>query len=179
MINVAVVIEVIFNWPGVGLLLYDGLTNRDFPMVQGVVLMSGVMIVLLNFMIDVLYGYVDPRVRLSLRRQPRWPPSLTMSAPIAAVPRRAWRPLRILRELPTIPLVILARPRLRRDLGAGHRAAQQARTGEARPRRNVWRSYGIGELSLRRQPAAVLGSRAAVFATPLGTDFLGRDVLAG
>jgi peptide/nickel transport system permease protein len=65
MINVAVVIEVIFSWPGVGLLLYDRLTNRDFPMVQGVVLMSGVMIVLLNFMIDVLYGYVDPRVRLS------------------------------------------------------------------------------------------------------------------
>jgi peptide/nickel transport system permease protein len=65
MINVAVVIEVIFNWPGVGLLLYDGLTNRDFPMVQGVVLMSGAMIVLLNFVIDVLYAYVDPRVRLS------------------------------------------------------------------------------------------------------------------
>lgn len=66
MVNVAVVIEVIFNWPGVGLLLYDGLTNRDFPMVQGVVLMSAVMIVLLNFTIDVLYAYVDPRVRLSL-----------------------------------------------------------------------------------------------------------------
>ena len=65
MINVAVVIEVIFNWPGVGLLLYDGLTNRDFPMVQGVVLMSGVMIVVINFAIDVLYAYVDPRVRLS------------------------------------------------------------------------------------------------------------------
>ena len=65
MVNVAIVIEVIFNWPGIGLLLYDGLTNRDFPMVQGVVLMSGVMIVLLNFMIDVLYAYVDPRVRLS------------------------------------------------------------------------------------------------------------------
>jgi peptide/nickel transport system permease protein len=65
MLNVAIVIEVIFNWPGVGLLLYDGLTNRDFPMVQGVVLMSGVVIVLLNFTIDVLYGYVDPRVRLS------------------------------------------------------------------------------------------------------------------
>lgn len=65
MVNVAVVIEVIFNWPGIGMLLYDGLTNRDFPMVQGVVLMSGVMIVLLNFTIDVLYGYVDPRVQLS------------------------------------------------------------------------------------------------------------------
>jgi peptide/nickel transport system permease protein len=65
MLNVAIVIEVIFNWPGVGLLLYDGLTNRDFPMVQGVVLMSGVIIVMLNFAIDALYGYVDPRVRLS------------------------------------------------------------------------------------------------------------------
>ena len=65
MVNVAVVIEVIFNWPGVGQLLYDGLSNRDFPMVQGVVLMSGLMILLLNFTIDVLYGYVDPRIRLS------------------------------------------------------------------------------------------------------------------
>ena len=46
MVNVAV--EVIFNWPGVGQLLYDGLSNRDFPMVQGVVLMSGLMIVMLN-----------------------------------------------------------------------------------------------------------------------------------
>jgi peptide/nickel transport system permease protein len=65
MINVAVVIEVIFNWPGVGQLLYDGLVNRDFPMVQGVVLMSGVLIVTLNFLIDVLYGYTDPRIRLA------------------------------------------------------------------------------------------------------------------
>jgi peptide/nickel transport system permease protein len=65
MVNAAVVIEVVFNWPGVGQLLYDGLTNRDFPMVQGVVLMAGVMIVILNFVIDVLYAYVDPRIRLS------------------------------------------------------------------------------------------------------------------
>jgi peptide/nickel transport system permease protein len=65
MVNVAVVIEVIFNWPGVGQLLYDGLSNRDFPMVQGVVLMSGLFIVVLNFVIDALYGYVDPRIRLS------------------------------------------------------------------------------------------------------------------
>ena len=65
MVNVSVVIEVIFNWPGVGQLLYDALSNRDFPMVQGVVLMSGLLIVLLNFTIDVLYGYVDPRIRLS------------------------------------------------------------------------------------------------------------------
>jgi peptide/nickel transport system permease protein len=65
MVNVAVVIEVIFNWPGVGQLLYDGLSNRDFPMVQGVVIMSGLFIVVLNFVIDALYGWVDPRVRLA------------------------------------------------------------------------------------------------------------------
>ena len=65
MVNVSIVIEVIFNWPGVGQLLYDALSNRDFPMVQGVVLMSGLLIVLLNFAIDVLYGCVDPRIRLS------------------------------------------------------------------------------------------------------------------
>src|SRR5262245_15849411 len=65
MINVAVVIEVVFNWPGVGQLLYDGLVNRDFPMVQGVVLMSGLLIVILNFVIDVLYGYMDLRTCLS------------------------------------------------------------------------------------------------------------------
>lgn len=65
MVNVAVVVEVIFNWPGVGQLLYDGLSNRDFPMVQGVVIMSGVFIVVLNFVIDALYGYLDPRIRLA------------------------------------------------------------------------------------------------------------------
>jgi len=65
MINVAVVVEVVFNWPGVGQLLYDALVNRDFPMVQGVVLMSGLMIVMLNFVIDVMYAYIDPRIRLS------------------------------------------------------------------------------------------------------------------
>lgn len=65
MVNVAVVIEVVFSWPGVGQLLYDGMTNRDFPMVQGVVLMGGVMIVVVNFIIDAVYAYVDPRIRLS------------------------------------------------------------------------------------------------------------------
>jgi ABC-type dipeptide/oligopeptide/nickel transport system permease component len=65
MVNVAIAIEVVFNWPGVGQLLFDGMSNRDFPMVQGVVLMGGVMIVVLNLVIDVLYAYIDPRIRLS------------------------------------------------------------------------------------------------------------------
>ena len=64
MINVAVVVEVVFSWPGVGRLLFDGLINRDFPVMQGVVLMAGMMIIATNFIVDVLYGYLDPRIRV-------------------------------------------------------------------------------------------------------------------
>lgn len=65
MINVAVVIEVIFQWPGVGSLILGGLTGRDFPVVQGSLLMAGAMIVGVNLLLDILYAYVDPRIRLA------------------------------------------------------------------------------------------------------------------
>ena len=48
MINVAVVVETVFAWPGIGRLLYEGITFRDFPVVQGVVVMGGAMIVIVN-----------------------------------------------------------------------------------------------------------------------------------
>jgi ABC-type dipeptide/oligopeptide/nickel transport system permease component len=64
MINVAVVVETVFAWPGIGRLLYEGITFRDFPVVQGVVIMGGAMIVLVNLVIDVLYAVIDPRIRL-------------------------------------------------------------------------------------------------------------------
>jgi peptide/nickel transport system permease protein len=65
MINVAVIIEVIFQWPGVGSLILDGLLGRDFPVVQGSLLMAGAMIVGVNLLLDILYAYVDPRIRLA------------------------------------------------------------------------------------------------------------------
>lgn len=65
MINAAVVIEVIFAWPGIGRLLFEGIFQRDFPLVQGVVIMAGFMIVLVNLCVDILYAYIDPRIRLS------------------------------------------------------------------------------------------------------------------
>ena len=65
MINVAVVVEVIFQWPGVGSLLIEALLGRDFPVVQGAVLMAGAMIVGINLLLDVLYAMVDPRIRIS------------------------------------------------------------------------------------------------------------------
>jgi len=64
MVNVAVVVETVFAWPGIGRLLYEGITFRDFPVVQGVVLMGGAMIVIVNLMIDILYAVIDPRIRL-------------------------------------------------------------------------------------------------------------------
>jgi peptide/nickel transport system permease protein len=64
MINVAVVVETVFAWPGIGRLLYEGITFRDFPVVQAVVLLGGGMIVLVNLLIDILYAVIDPRIRL-------------------------------------------------------------------------------------------------------------------
>ena len=64
MVNVAVVVEVVFAWPGIGRLLYEGITFRDFPIVQGVVILGGAMIVIVNLLVDILYAVIDPRIRL-------------------------------------------------------------------------------------------------------------------
>jgi peptide/nickel transport system permease protein len=63
MVNVAVVVETVFAWPGVGRLLYEGIAFRDFPVVQATVILSGVMIVVVNFLVDLLYAVIDPRIR--------------------------------------------------------------------------------------------------------------------
>ena len=64
MINVAVVVETVFAWPGIGRLLYEGIAFRDFPIVQGVVLLGGAMIVIVNLLVDAVYAVIDPRIRL-------------------------------------------------------------------------------------------------------------------
>jgi peptide/nickel transport system permease protein len=63
MINVAVVVETVFAWPGVGRLLYEGISFRDFPVVQATVLINGAMVVIVSFLVDVLYAVIDPRIR--------------------------------------------------------------------------------------------------------------------
>jgi peptide/nickel transport system permease protein len=60
-----VVIEVVFSWPGIGQLAYQGLTNVDTPLVLGTVLFTGFNIALLNIVVDVLRVAIDPRIRLS------------------------------------------------------------------------------------------------------------------
>jgi peptide/nickel transport system permease protein len=64
MVNVAIVVETVFAWPGIGRLLYEGIAFRDFPVVQATVLMSGAMIIVVNLIVDVLYAVIDPRIRL-------------------------------------------------------------------------------------------------------------------
>ena len=63
MVNVSVVVETVFAWPGVGRLFYEGIAFRDFPVVQATVLLSGSMIVVVNLLIDLLYAVIDPRIR--------------------------------------------------------------------------------------------------------------------
>jgi len=63
MVNVAVVVETVFAWPGIGRLLYEGISFRDFPVVQATVILAGAMIVVVNLVVDILYAVIDPRIR--------------------------------------------------------------------------------------------------------------------
>ena len=58
-------IEYIFNWPGIGLQAVDAITRSDFPIIQGTVIFSAVIFVVVNFLVDILYARLDPRVKLS------------------------------------------------------------------------------------------------------------------
>ena len=59
----SVVIETIFRWPGLGKLAMDAITNRDYPVIQGFVLFTAVVYVLVNLLTDIAYRWIDPRVR--------------------------------------------------------------------------------------------------------------------
>lgn len=64
----AVVTETIFNIPGIGSLLVNSIERRDYPVIQGVVLFATLMYLAVNLVVDLLYGLVDPRIRLSTSR---------------------------------------------------------------------------------------------------------------
>ncbi|WP_306259074.1 ABC transporter permease [Pararhizobium sp. IMCC21322] len=61
----SVVIETVFAWPGTGLLAIDAIRGRDFPVIQSVVLFFAVFFLFANFLVDVLYAVIDPRIRYS------------------------------------------------------------------------------------------------------------------
>jgi len=60
-----IVVEVVFAWPGLGRLVYNAVAARDYPVIQGAVLLIAALFLLINLIVDVLYAVVDPRIRLS------------------------------------------------------------------------------------------------------------------
>ena len=60
----AVVTETVFSWPGIGRLAVQSIYNRDYPVVQCTVFLAAVMFIVINFIVDLLYGFLDPRARV-------------------------------------------------------------------------------------------------------------------
>lgn len=58
-----VITETVFSWPGIGSLLVQSILARDYPVVQGAVLLIAVSFILVNLIVDLIYGYIDPRIR--------------------------------------------------------------------------------------------------------------------
>ena len=60
--GVQVMLETIFRWPGIGMEIVSAVNTRDYPMAQALFIMMGVIILIVNFVVDLLYHYLDPRV---------------------------------------------------------------------------------------------------------------------
>ena len=65
LITGAIVTETVFAWPGVGRLTYEAVIYRDYPLLQAVIILKSILILTINLGVDILYAYVDPRIRLS------------------------------------------------------------------------------------------------------------------
>ncbi len=63
LVSGAIVIEQVFQWPGIGLLFINAINQRDAPVIMGIVMLSAVMIVAVNLLTDIAYSFIDPRVR--------------------------------------------------------------------------------------------------------------------
>jgi dipeptide transport system permease protein len=59
----AVLTETIFSWPGVGKWLIDSISRRDYPALQGGVMLISLVVIFINLMVDLLYGAINPRIR--------------------------------------------------------------------------------------------------------------------
>ncbi|MDE0720727.1 MAG: ABC transporter permease [Dehalococcoidia bacterium] len=64
LVTLGILVEVVFAWPGMGRLLFQGIVFRDFPVVQAVVLISAAIVIFSSLVVDIAYAYLDPRIRL-------------------------------------------------------------------------------------------------------------------
>ncbi len=60
----AVFVEYVFDWKGIGVVIVDALDKFDFPVIMGSVLLIGTMLVIINIVVDIIYGVIDPRIRV-------------------------------------------------------------------------------------------------------------------
>jgi peptide/nickel transport system permease protein len=65
LITGAIITETVFAWPGIGRLTYEAVIFRDFPLLQAVIILKSMLILSINLVVDILYAYVDPRIRLA------------------------------------------------------------------------------------------------------------------
>lgn len=63
LVTTAIVVETVFAWPGIGRLAYEGISSRDFPVIQAVVLTTAAIVAVVNLGVDCLYALIDPRIR--------------------------------------------------------------------------------------------------------------------
>jgi len=63
LVTTAIVVETVFAWPGLGRLAYEGISSRDFPVIQAVVLTTAAIVAVVNLGVDCLYAVIDPRIR--------------------------------------------------------------------------------------------------------------------
>ncbi len=63
LLNGSIAVEVVFAWPGLGRLMLQGITSRDFPIIQATVLAAGFFYIFTSLVVDILYAYVNPRIR--------------------------------------------------------------------------------------------------------------------
>jgi peptide/nickel transport system permease protein len=54
----------VFSWPGIGRLIYDSVSKQDYPVLQGAFLLLAVSVIMTNLVVDILYGVLDPRVKV-------------------------------------------------------------------------------------------------------------------
>lgn len=65
----AMMVEIVFSWKGMGTLIYDSVTAKDFPMLQGCFLFIGICVVVFNFLADLFYTLIDPRIKGGMRNE--------------------------------------------------------------------------------------------------------------
>jgi peptide/nickel transport system permease protein len=68
MISGSLLTETVFAWPGLGLTIYQAVNSRDYPILQGAFLIITILVVLSNFIAEIIYGYFDPRVRTGFQQ---------------------------------------------------------------------------------------------------------------